>query len=272
MSMIFPGMDPYLEDPKLWPGLHSRMVVYLADALQSLVGRRYITAVEERVYLEGPEREIVPDVWMRPRLTGSPTLDVASPESAVAVLEEEEPLVFKVSGLDIHESYITILDRHSNQNVVTVIELVSPANKYAGPGRKAYTMKQQEVILSDAHLVEIDLLRMGPHVVSVPEYGSRGKAGAYDYLVCVNRADLLRDEFEFYPCRLRRKLPRIKIPLAGDDPDVLLDLEGVLVQTYDAASFRDRTDYLKPCAPPLPPDDQIWADQLIEQALIVAKA
>jgi Protein of unknown function (DUF4058) len=30
MSMIFPGMDPYLEDPKLWPGLHSRMVVYLA--------------------------------------------------------------------------------------------------------------------------------------------------------------------------------------------------------------------------------------------------
>lgn len=272
MSMIFPGMDPYLEDPKLWPGLHSRMIVYLADSLQPLLGRRYITAVEERVYLEGPEREIAPDVWMRRSVTESRALEVASLETAVAVLEEEKPLIFKASGLDIHESYVTILDRHSNQTVVTVIEVVSPANKYAGPGRRAYTMKQREVLGSDAHLVELDLLRMGPHIVSVPEYGSRGKAGAYDYLVCINRAGHGRDEFEFYPCSLRRKLPRIKIPLAGDDPDVLLDLQGVLAQTYDAASFRDRIDYRKPCAPPLPPDDQTWADQLIGQAGIAAKA
>ncbi len=237
-----------------------------------MLGRRYITAVEERVYLEGPEREIVPDVWIRPRRSGSPAPDIASPESAVAVLDEEKPLFFKASGLEIRESYITILDRHSNQKVVTVIELVSPANKYAGPGRRAYTIKRcREVLMSDAHLVEIDLLRMGPHVVSVPEYGSRGQAGAYDYLVCINRAGELRDEFEFYPCWLRRKLPRIGIPLAGDDPDVLLGLQGVLVQTYDAASFRDRIDYLKPCLPPLSPDDQTWADQLIQQALIAAK-
>ena len=32
--MIFPGMDPYLEDPRVWPGVHSRMVVYIADHLQ----------------------------------------------------------------------------------------------------------------------------------------------------------------------------------------------------------------------------------------------
>jgi Protein of unknown function (DUF4058) len=53
---------------------------------------------------------------------------------------------------------------------------------------------------------------------------------------------------------------------------VLLDLQGVLAQTYDAASFRDRIDYMKPCAPPLPPDDQIWAVQVIQQAGIAAKA
>jgi hypothetical protein len=35
---------------------------------------------------------------------------------------------------------------------------------------------------------------------------------------------------------------------------------------------RDRIDYLLPCAPPLGPDDQIWADQLIKQAGIVAKS
>ena len=117
MSLIFSGMDPYLEDPKLWPGLHSRMAVYLAAALQSLVGRRYITAVEERVYLEGPERKIVPDVWIRGGLA-SPGSGLLSPESAVAVLEREGPIVFKVSVLEFHESYITILGRHSNQHAV----------------------------------------------------------------------------------------------------------------------------------------------------------
>jgi hypothetical protein len=178
MSMIFPGMDPYLEDPQLWPPVHSRMIVYLADALQRLLGRRYITSVEERVYLEGPDREI-------------------------------------------HESYITILDPLSRQKIVTVIEVVSPTNKYAGPGRTSYLKKQKEVRDSDAHLVEIDLLRLGPHVLAMPEYGARGKAGPYDYLICVNRAKEPRNEFEFYPCRLRNKLPRILVPLAGDDPDGL---------------------------------------------------
>jgi hypothetical protein len=33
MLMVFPGMDPYLENPEIFPGIHSRTVVYLADQL-----------------------------------------------------------------------------------------------------------------------------------------------------------------------------------------------------------------------------------------------
>ncbi|GIV17196.1 MAG: hypothetical protein KatS3mg022_2631 [Armatimonadota bacterium] len=29
----FPGMNPYLEDPQLWPGVYYRFVTYLADAI-----------------------------------------------------------------------------------------------------------------------------------------------------------------------------------------------------------------------------------------------
>ena len=47
---------------------------------------------------------------------------------------------------------------------------------------------------STAHLVEIDLLRTGPHVVAVPEWAARAH-GPYDYLVCVNQAVGLRDRF-----------------------------------------------------------------------------
>ena len=66
MSMIFPGMDPYLENPQLWPGVHSRLVVYLADLLQANLPSRYTIAVEERVYVEGSDRVIIPDVWVKP--------------------------------------------------------------------------------------------------------------------------------------------------------------------------------------------------------------
>jgi hypothetical protein len=34
MATVFPGMDPYLEDPQIWPGVHSALVVYIRDQLQ----------------------------------------------------------------------------------------------------------------------------------------------------------------------------------------------------------------------------------------------
>ena len=91
MSMIFPGMDPYLENPQLWPGVHTRLIVYLADQLQLLLPARYVTAVEERVYVEGTDRQYIPDVWIKrsehPQRSGG-----------AAVAEMEEPLVVQSPG------------------------------------------------------------------------------------------------------------------------------------------------------------------------------
>ena len=266
MGMIFPGMDPYVEDAQLWPGFHHALIVYIRDHLRRLVAPRYVAAIEERVYLEGPEREVIPDAWVRRSIAESRTALGGATHTATALLDEDAPLRFKIRGLEIHEPYVTIIDPHSGQTVVTVIEVVSPANKNAGPGCRSYETKQQELLASDSDLVEIDLLRFGPHVVAVPEYGARGMAGVYDYLICLSRAQNPRDEFEFYPCRVRNKLPCILIPLADDDPDVQLDLQAVLAQTYDAGSFRHRIDYRKPCKPPLPPEDQDWAGKLIDRA------
>ena len=210
MAMIFPGMDPYLEDPQLWPGIHSRLVVYIADHLQPKIRPRYVAAIEQRVFVEGPDREIIPDVWMRKHRD-------ENGGTAVAVAEDEAPVVVRVSELEIHESYIEIVDRKSGQRVVTVIEVVSPTNKYSGPGRVSYLDKQREVLSSETHLVEIDLLRTGPHVLAVPEFAARGQ-GAYDYLVSVNRAQGLRDEYALYPRRLSERLPRVwkSTPIASN--------------------------------------------------------
>lgn len=37
MSMIFPGMDPYLEDPLVWPDVHGSFIVYLREQLRPLI-------------------------------------------------------------------------------------------------------------------------------------------------------------------------------------------------------------------------------------------
>jgi hypothetical protein len=223
--------------------------------------------VEDRVYLEGPGREIDPDVWVRRARAEPSTRPPSLTQSSVTVLEEEEetPLLVTVPLLEVHDPYITILDRRSGQKVVTVIEVVSPTNKYAGLGRKLYKTKQQEVLASDVHLVEIDLLRRDPHVLAIHQRTARRRAGDYDYLTCVNRAKGLLEQFELYPGRLRKKLPRILIPLADDDPDVALEIQSVLAQTYELGSYRDRIDYSKPCVPRLRPEDQAWADELICQ-------
>lgn len=258
MATIFPGMDPYLENHRLWSGVHSALIVYLRDQLTPLLRPRYIAAVEERVYVEHPHREIIPDVWIKQGR--------AEPRgAALAVMDADAPVLVQVPELEVHETYVAILDRETGEKVVTVIEVVSPSNKDAGSGRKSYLAKQRDVIQSEAHLVEIDLLRTGSHVLAVPEYAAK-RQGPYDYLICVNRAEQARDLFELYPRRLRDRLPRIRVPLAGDDPDVALDVQALLTQTYEAGSYRDRVRYEAPCDPPLPPEDQAWADRLIREA------
>jgi hypothetical protein len=255
--MIFPGMDPYLEDTRLWSGVHARFIVYACDFLQPLVQPRYVAAIEERVYLQGTDAERTPDVWIRRRKTRE--------KGPVAVLEADEPVVVKVPGGELRETYVTILDTYADQALVAVIELVSPTNKYAGPARESYCAKQQEVLRSKAHLIEIDLLRAGPHVVAVAEWAAK-EHGPYDYLACVNRAKGERIEFDLYPRTLRQRLPRIRVPLAGNDADVRLDIQAVLDKTYEQGRYADRIAYDKPCRPPRSAEDQAWAKQRIKDA------
>jgi hypothetical protein len=255
--MLFPGMDPYLEDPLLWTGVDARMIVYICNHLQVLISPRYIATIEERVFLEGPERQRVPDVWLR---------KTKHKNGAVAVLEADEPVVVQVPDAEFHETYVAILDRHSGKALVSVIELVSPTNKYPGPGRDSYVGKQKEVRQSKTHLIEIDLLRTGHHVLAVAEWIARSR-GPYHYLACVNRAEGERDLFDLYPRTLKQRLPRIAVPLAGDDPDVVLDLQAVFEQTYADGRYADRIDYKKPCIPPLSRTDAAWAKQIIRKAL-----
>jgi hypothetical protein len=225
MSMIFPGMDPYLEDA--WEAFQGPFVTALADTLQPLLRPRYYPVVGQRTFGE-PGRGIAP-------------------------------------AAEVVQPYLEIFDRRDSQPVVAALEVVSPINKAAGPGRLAYLARQGEIRQGKAHLVEIDLLRQGPHLLAVPLEEAE-RLGAFTYLVSVNRTGGPRAGFDVYRIPLRQRLPRVAVPLARGDADVVIDLQAVLATTYERGDFRWRLPYDRPCVPPLEPEDQAWADALIRQA------
>ena len=116
-----------------------------------------------------------------------------------------------VEDLEVHEARVEILDSYNEMKLVALIEVVSPTNKAAGPGRVSYKAKQAETLARECHLVEIDLLRHGRHVVCIPEWRVK-PFKPYDSLCCVNRWPI-RNRFEIYPRTLRQRLPRLRIPL-----------------------------------------------------------
>src|SRR5262249_57764443 len=85
MNYPFPGMDPYLEHPVLWEGFHARLIVAVANQLQPRLDPRYIASIEERVFIEGPQRRI-PDVWIQKAREARGLAPLAESDSDTAVL------------------------------------------------------------------------------------------------------------------------------------------------------------------------------------------
>lgn len=256
MNGPFPGMDPWLEESGVWVGVHPRLLIYIADSLQPLLGNRYVAAVEERVYLARVERLIVPDVMVR--RAGFEDRGVAT----AAVAELDDAVLIEVGEVETHERFIEIRDLRTGEQVVTVVEVVSPSNKRSGIGREQYLTKQRDVLSSAASLVEIDLLRGGTHLLAVSEIDAR-QVKDYDYLVSISNAGDHRKRFRVYPRTIRERLPKILVPLQADDPSVPLDIQAALDRLYEIGIYADRMDYSKPCYPRLRPDDEAWAQERI---------
>src|SRR5271166_5090242 len=91
MNCPFPGTDPFLEHPVLWESVHARLIVTIADQLQPKLDPRYITSIEERVFIEGPQRRI-PDVWIQRVREAEQIGRRETSESDTAVIVEVEDL------------------------------------------------------------------------------------------------------------------------------------------------------------------------------------
>jgi Protein of unknown function (DUF4058) len=90
----------------------------------------------------------------------------------------------------IRHHFVEIRDSAHAHKLITLLEIVSPSNKRAGPDREAYDAKQREVLKSDANLIELDLLRGGRRIL--PELTLDALIQELEpppaYVVLVNRA------------------------------------------------------------------------------------
>ena len=258
MPSPFPGMDPYLE-ADLWPDVHHELISQIRAALSPVLKPRYVARVELRVYIADDDEPIrekyIPDVRVETSQTrrgskkprSANTLQVVEPEIIPLLLEDE-----------IQEARLEIKHRESGA-LVTVIEVMSPTNKIKGSsGRKSFMDKRREILGSETHWVEIDLLRAGTPA------SKRSRMRECDYRIIVSRGnDRVRSRF--WGVSVRQPLPVIGVPLKDKDPDAPLDLESVLCKAYDTADYEGTIDYRKPPRPSLKSDDAQWANVLLRE-------
>jgi hypothetical protein len=173
-----------------------------------------------------------------------------------------EPLIVLLDE-EVGQGYIEIRDASSGHRVVTVIEVLSPANKLPGEGQEKYLQKRRELRDARVSLVEIDLVRAGNRPLPVP-VGNLPPAFRTTYQIWVRRGwELLK--VEIYRASLRERLPRIRIPLRQTDSDAPLDLQALMEECYQNGHYEEDVDYQVDPYPPLDPKDARWAEALLRK-------
>ena len=252
MKSPFPGMDPYME--RRWRGTHKALIVYAGDVINESLGDSDLRAeIDERVVVDSPDvspRDIYPDVYLLKRGQNGRFHDSAG-GAAVA-----EPLVVAVEEAR-PEPFLTIVDPRGGA-VVTVIEFVSPANKFAGPNRRQYARKRREAAAADINFVEIDLTRAGRRSLPL-EVARVPQAQEVTYLAWARRG-FGRRVYEVYPMPLREPLPTIRLPLRRGDDDLPLPMQALVDRVHEKARYRPG-DYAEPLRPRPRKADAAWVTE-----------
>jgi hypothetical protein len=257
MPSPFPGMDPYLEAADLWEDVHANLATELRAQLQPQLVPRYVAVLTPYVTYEdiaiGETTAIKPDLAIQqrpnPTSTAARSDTLTAPLVGVTTLAEPE-VAAKTQRIEIR--------RVGSETLVTVIEILSPANKRAGTESfEAYQRKRRDLLRSSVHLLEIDLLRRGmrwPIETELPPA---------PYFFFLSRADQ-RPTVEIWPATFSEPLPQLPVPLRTPDPDARIDPGSALQRVYELGAYDLRIDYRRdPPLPALPPADAAWLAQTL---------
>lgn len=267
MPSPFPGMDPWLEHPAIFPDLHNAFIIELGNVINARLPRPYYATSGSRIWIDRSYRLVEPDLnvlYPSSAATRSSAKKRASSDGT-ATKPKRIHIAQAIENDETAEWFLEIYARPGNEQLVTSIELLSPANKKPGhTGRELYQKKQDEILRSRVHLVEIDLLRGGMHTTAVPRVVLEEKCGAFDYHVSIRPFDE-PDEFLIYAWTLEAELPRITVPLLPGEAAVVVNLRAILDTCYDGRNYDRRVQYRKQKPmPPLARSQKAWAERILK--------
>src|SRR5262245_42826687 len=117
MPSPFPGMDPYLEDPGLWPDVHHGLISEMQAVQYGLLRPKYHVRCEELVYISyehDPGRKvIIPDLRVADR-PGSERTPPSAEGTATWAVDESVELTTLLEE-EIHEARLEVIDRAQRQ-------------------------------------------------------------------------------------------------------------------------------------------------------------
>jgi len=255
-------MDPYLE--RHWGDIHTSLIVYARNQLNAQLPDDLQARVEESAGVDIEDRRartVYPDVRVVEQ-SGEPWAAHETAAVAVAAGTVAEPYVVLLQDEPRTQRHLEIVDTTDGGRLVTVIEVLSPANKVGLDGPAAYRRKQREYLAAKVNLVEIELVRGGEFVLAIPE-DLIPSACRTPYRICIRRAATPeRAEIDAVPLRL--PLPNVRIPLRPSDADVVLHLQPLIDDCYRDGRYQ-RINY---CVDPVPrfgDEDAQWIDQLLRE-------
>jgi hypothetical protein len=262
MPSPFPGMDPWLEDPAVFPNLHERFGIFLQSALNRVLPKGYAAITKNRIWIEGGRRE--PDANI---FSNSPAASGNTGDGGLAVAELIACGLLVDSGpasADPFEELYVEIRSDRGQRLVTVVEILSPSNKRPGDdGRAAYLEKQGEYRRAGVNTVEIDLLRAGQHTTAFSQ--AKLPAGL-PYHACVSIPAVRTHRF-LVPIPLEHPLPTLRLPLDWNIRPVEVALQSIFEAVIADAGYEMFIDYSLPPTPPLTPAQQAWADEILRKRL-----
>ncbi len=263
MPSPFPGMDPYLEDPTRWGGVHLGLIYAIQTELNRVLPVGLFAEIDQYVRVEESDSDDVnqlrnPNVFVPEPL--SPVTRIGSSGGSTAVIAAPNAVFTLLPGTIQKHRRVTI-QTTARRDVLTAIEVLSPSNKTSGQGRDAYLLKRNEYLASGTNLVEIDLLRDGERL----PFG-RPRPPSSDYYIFVSPADR-RPKTSVWSFTLQERIPVFPVPIRPDLGAVPLDLRVCLDRIYEDGRFATKLQYTCPPNPELDAPRSSWANDLLAKYL-----
>lgn len=170
-----------------------------------------------------------------------------------------EQVLFTSIVREEHKEEFLEIRQRSSDRLVTHLDFISPTNRTTTTGRHYFKARRDEARRASANLVEFDLVLQGQTCLEISTEG----LPEYDYVVSVCRAKQ-QDRFEIYTTTLQKRLPRIRLPLAADDKEMIVDVQAVFNRCYDRF-FPGRVEYAKDPPVLLRDENQRWLAQELKK-------